>query len=172
MKTTVQTAGTVAKAINAYNVGLVAPGSGNVAATASLDSTINLLGTLSVTNTQPIALNGMISGAFFGSGAFVGCVDSAAFNISSHSRINSDNRVAAPVRLSICAFCGAVNPRAEGLSHAAFSMLIDSLSWFPASSRSAEQAFDFPLSFGSADIRDVSRAAVSSQSVLRASATF
>jgi autotransporter-associated beta strand protein len=58
------TTGYVGKPMNVYNVGLVAPSSGNIAAPAIVNSTVNLLGALSVTNTQPIVMNGAISGAF------------------------------------------------------------------------------------------------------------
>jgi autotransporter-associated beta strand protein len=58
---TLSTSGYVGKPINAYNVGLVA-NIGNTPAPAIINSTVNLLGTLSLTNTQPIVMNGAISG--------------------------------------------------------------------------------------------------------------
>jgi autotransporter-associated beta strand protein len=59
---TLSTAGYVGKPINAYNVGLVA-NIANSPSPAVINSTVNLLGTLSVTNTQPVVMNGAISGA-------------------------------------------------------------------------------------------------------------
>jgi autotransporter-associated beta strand protein len=58
---TLSTTGYVAKPINAYNVGLTA-NAGVSAAPVLVNSTVNLLGTLQVTNTQPIVMNGAISG--------------------------------------------------------------------------------------------------------------
>jgi fibronectin-binding autotransporter adhesin len=58
---TLSTTGYVAKPINAYNVGLTA-NAGVSAAPVLVNSTLNLLGTLSVTNTQPIVMNGVMSG--------------------------------------------------------------------------------------------------------------
>lgn len=60
---TLSTIGNLAKPINAYNVGLTA-NAGISAAPVLVSSTVNLLGTLSVTNTQPIVMSGAISGTF------------------------------------------------------------------------------------------------------------
>jgi len=58
---TLSTIGNLAKPINVYNVGLTA-NAGISAAPVLVSSTVNLLGTLSITNTQPIVMNGAISG--------------------------------------------------------------------------------------------------------------
>lgn len=64
IQSTLSTVGYVAKTLNVYTAGLLSPASGGSAApTAIVNSAVNLLGPLSITNAQPIAMNGIIDGA-------------------------------------------------------------------------------------------------------------